>query len=405
MVRIERGELVTMRARKRRGSRRDAFLAIILLLLAPIAMTPAPAAARDEVGTGELAAARPGTVFRIWPLEGGVKAGYKGYRVLYRSTGLQDEPIAVSAAIIFPAAGATSPRPVIAWAHPTSGVVTRCAPTLMPDLAGTIPGIDQFTDAGYVIVATDYPGLGAPGAHPYLIGKSAAHAVLDSVRAARTLNDVHAGKRFVVWGHSQGGHAALFTGAEARSYAPDIELLGVAAAAPATNLIELFDADRETSSGRSLTAMALYSWSRVFGFPLSNFVVPHAERSFGRLASDCILDLADFMKEDSDEHALARNFLSSDPTKDARIRDIMQKNSTGMLPHGMPVFIAQGTSDELVRPKITRAYAKELCGGGAKVKLHMMSGTPHLTAGMNAAYAASQWMSLLFKGATPPSDC
>jgi len=35
-------------------------------------------------------------------------------------------------------------------------------------------------------------------------------------------------------GHSQGGHASLYTGELAASYAPDLKLVSVAAAAPAT---------------------------------------------------------------------------------------------------------------------------------------------------------------------------
>ena len=55
-----------------------------------------------------------------------------------------------------------------------------------------------------------------------------------------------ASNRFAVWGHSQGGHAALYTGEVAARYAPDLKLVGVAAAAPATYLVELFDADEST---------------------------------------------------------------------------------------------------------------------------------------------------------------
>src|SRR5262249_56873835 len=103
-------------------------------------------------------------------------------------------------------------RDVIAWAHPTSGVVESCAPSLMPDLAGTIWGLSDMLARGYVVVANDYPGLGTPGMHPYLIGESEGRAVLDSVRAARDLPDAGASNRFAVWGHSQGGHASLYTG-------------------------------------------------------------------------------------------------------------------------------------------------------------------------------------------------
>jgi pimeloyl-ACP methyl ester carboxylesterase len=363
-------------------------------------------AANFGVGPSEISRARPGTVLRIWPLEGGVRPGYKGYRILYRSTGLKNEAILVTGALIFPESGdGESERPVVAWAHPTSGVVTRCAPTLMPGLAGTIQGLDALLDKGYVIVATDYPGLGAPGDHPYLVGASEARAVLDSVRAARFIKNAQAGNAFVVWGHSQGGHAALFTAHEAPAYAPELKLLGVAAAAPATKLMELFEADRDTSSGRSITAMALYAWSRVYGFPLSRFVVADAEQPFIKLAGNCIQTLADFQKIDKDEHALMRNFLVGDALKDPRIGAIFKENTPGLMPAGLPVFLSQARGDTLVRPDVTRAYAKELCDGGARVKLVMLKGGSHIITARDSAYAAATWMARLFDGRAPPNDC
>src|SRR5581483_9925110 len=212
-------------------------------------------------GDAEAGDEGPGSIIRVWPLEGGGPSGAGGtaFRILYRSTGLSGEPIEVSGAIFIPP-GAPPPggRDIIAWAHPTSGVVEACAPSLMPDLAGTIWGLSEMLARGYVVVATDYPGLGTPGIHPYLIGVSEGRAVLDSVRAARDLPDAGASNRFAVWGHSQGGHASLFTGELAASYAPDLKLVGVAVAAPATYLIELFDADKSSPAGKELTAMALY---------------------------------------------------------------------------------------------------------------------------------------------------
>ena len=38
----------------------------------------------------------------------------------------------------------------------------------------------------YVVVGPDYKGLGTKQMHPYLVGKSAAHSVLDANRAARS---------------------------------------------------------------------------------------------------------------------------------------------------------------------------------------------------------------------------
>jgi acetyl esterase/lipase len=113
---------------------------------------------------------------------------------------------------------------------------------------------------GYVVTATDYPGLGTPEVHPYLVGRSEARAVLDSVRAAKKIPEAGAGDRFAVWGHSQGGQAALFTGLEAARYAPELKIVGVAAAAPATDLAALMSEDLGTGGGNNITAMTLWSW-------------------------------------------------------------------------------------------------------------------------------------------------
>lgn len=220
-----------------------------------------PAVALYDVQPGEIPG-KPGTIIRIWPLEGGGPGDADAFRILYRSTGLKGEPIPVSGAIFIPSGPAPAGgRNVIAWAHPTSGVAPPCAPSLMPDTGGMIWNLDEMLSQGYVVVATDYAGLGTDGIHPYLIGVSEGRAVLDSVRAARNLPRSGASNRFAVWGHSQGGHAALYTGELAAGYAPDLKLVGVAAAAPATYLVELFDADKETE--QDLLAMALLSWTRL----------------------------------------------------------------------------------------------------------------------------------------------
>lgn len=378
-------------------------LGMVVLGIASLCATTAQAA--PTLYPREISRASPGTILRIWPLDGGVRPGYKGYRILYRSTGVRGTPVAVTGAVMFPAEAASGPREVVAWAHPTTGVVSKCAPTLLPDLAGSVQGIDRLADRKYVIVATDYVGLGTQDHHPYLVGDAAAYAVLDSIRAVRQLKDARAGHRFAVWGHSQGGHSALFTAAAQPTYAPELNLVGVAAAAPATDLLALFAADRQTASGRSLTSMALLSWSRVFGLPIGAFVEDRARPQFENLAGDCIETLEDFFKEDRDEKALERKFLRVDPLDDQQVRSIMTSNSPGTLQSGMPVFLAQGTADDLVRPHITRAYMDRICAGGAKVQLHTMNGGSHMFAGRDSAFAAVEWMAARFSGHAPPDDC
>ena len=70
----------------------------------------------------------------------------------------------------------------------------------------------------------------------YLIGENEGRSSLDAVRAAHQIPGLSLSNRTVVWGHSQGGQAALWTGGLAPDYAPELDLLGVTAAAPAADV-------------------------------------------------------------------------------------------------------------------------------------------------------------------------
>ena len=347
------------------------------------------AAALYDVKPGD-AVGKPGSIIRVWPLEGGGPGGGDAFRILYRSTGLNGEPIAVSGAIFIPPGRAPAGgRNVIAWAHPTSGVVEACAPSLMPDLAGMIWGLAEMMAQGYVVVATDYPGLGTPGMiHPYLIGISEARAVLDSVRAARDLPDAGASNRFAVWGHSQGGHASLYTGELAASYAPDLKLVGVAAAAPATYLAELFDADKSSPDGKELTAMTIYSWSRLYNHPATT---PGRAGRHAGLRADWRMTASNRSPSSRPSRTprkpLADRAISSKPTQPRpnRGKGSCCRNTPGQAPAGAPVFIAQGTADTTVRPEITKQFGEELCRQGARVDFVQLPGVTHTFAAKDSA--------------------
>ena len=201
-------------------------------------------------------------------------------------------------------------RPIIAWAHPTTGVVPRCAPSLALFVFQQIQGLRDMVERGYAVAATDYPGLGTPGPHPYLVGISEGRAVLDFVRAARAVPGVGDGRRFAVWGHSQGGQASLYTGILAKAYAPELDLVGVAAAAPATELARLMADDLNTNGGRNLAAMTLWSWARVFKAPIERVVEAQAIPVVDRLAEECVELIYDLVLRQQTARGLERAFLS-----------------------------------------------------------------------------------------------
>src|SRR3954453_11911419 len=151
--------------------------------------------------------------------------------VLYRSTGVDGKPIAVSGVVSIPKG--KTPKggwPVVTWGHGTTGIADECAPSrdtatnpAHPFNSYIYPLLKSSLKGGYAVVPTDYEGLGRPGDHPSLIGSSEGRSMLDMVRAARRL-DPKLGKRVVIAGHSQGGQAALFAARLAPSWTPELQV-------------------------------------------------------------------------------------------------------------------------------------------------------------------------------------
>jgi acetyl esterase/lipase len=347
-----------------------------------------------------------GTVIRSEPMFGAA-AGASAHRVLYRSTAPDGRPIAVSGVIIIPAgAPPANGWPIVAWAHPTTGIVPRCAPSLAIFIFQQISGSRELLERGFAIAATDYPGLGTPGPHPYLVGSSEARAVIDSVRAARSFAGMANSTSYAAWGHSQGGQASLFTGMISKSYAPELQLVGVAAAAPATDLATLMTDDLNTSGGRNLTAMTVWSWARVYGAPLDSVVAPAAIPTVDRLATECIESLFDIVLREHTSGPLAKEFLTvANPAAIEPWKSLLAQNTPGVLPQTIPVFLAQGSTDGLVRPQVTMDYMQRLCRAGNRVRMLVMPNVSHGFAGRDAAGDAVNWIADRFAGRPAPTDC
>jgi acetyl esterase/lipase len=270
----------------------------------------------------------------------------------------------------------------------------------------SIQGLNEMLQRGYVVAATDYPGLGTAGPHPYLVGISEGRAVLDSVRVARSMPGAGGGLAFAVWSHSQGGQAALYTGILAQGYAPELKLVGVAAAAPATELVTLLADDMDSAGGKNITAMTLWSWSRVYGAPISNIVTPQAMPAVDRLANECIERFFDAIerrgpsRELNQSYLTVNNFTGLEPWS-----GLLASNTPGTLPPSIPVFLAQGMKDTLVRPAVTENYMQGLCQAGSAVQWDPVPGSGHLFVARDSAGAAIGWIAARFEGTPAPSSC
>ena len=366
------------------------------LTLSALLLTAAPPAAAQQAGM--LISAEP-----IVETPGGMQA----WRVAYWTTDGNNRARRVTGMVVAPReAVPPRARKVLAWTHGTWGVVSRCAPSLSPNFWTATPGLDAVRN-GYVVVAPDYPGLGSEGVHPFLVGVDTARSVLDAVRAARHISGAASGSRFAVWGESQGGHAALWTGQVTRRYAPDLNLVGVAAAAPPTDLIRNLRLSANKNVRTFFTAYIGYTWNRHYGAPLTTFGGPQTRGILTRLAQNNCIEL----------HAKPRlSTILGVVTLQGRLKNLdlgrvqpwarlAQSNSPAPRGFGLPLLIAQNPRDDLVAPSVTLAHARALCRAGNRVRYISINGEGHATSARDSAAETLRWIEDRFAGHNPPNDC
>jgi alpha-beta hydrolase superfamily lysophospholipase len=321
---------------------------------------------------------QPGSLLRAETFQRGIPDGALAWRVLYTTTRDEGTPAVASALVVAPEGGSDGPRDVIAWAHGTTGIDETCAPSVAEDPfgSGAFFALDRVLEQDWVLVATDYVGLGTEGPHPYLIGEGQARSVLDAVRAARQLDDLALSERTVVWGHSQGGNAALWTGIRETDYAPDVGVVGVAALAPASDLVALA-AGLETLPGGSIFATymldayaAAYEDVRV-----EDYVEAGARVTFDELARRCLAEPAVFPSVLT-SLSLGWSSFTSELAQGALGERLVQNTPSGEI--RAPLLLGQGEADPLVLPDVQAAYVRARCEAGQLVDYRTYADRDHV---------------------------
>ncbi|WP_169515711.1 alpha/beta hydrolase family protein [Amycolatopsis nigrescens] len=314
--------------------------------------------------------------------------GAAGYRIRYPSTTTSNFPTTVTGFVLVPPG--TPPRgggwPVISWAHGTTGVGDRCAPSRDPELGGYgYPGyLAKFVRAGYAVTATDYEGLGSPGVHPYLIAESAGRSVVDAVHAARRLAPRLSASWFAV-GHSQGGHAAL-AAAERASHGLDFR--GAVALAPVTDNRAYADGDVKPVDHAYFLALLTGLDTQHPPLRYSDYLGPRALRELPRLHTTCLDELTDRMI------GLALpggEFTPRTPGAAGRLRDRLAGNAVPRH-RSAPVLITQGDADTLVPPEQTERAAAQARAFGTDATLLRYPGAGHYDITETSAPDVLRWI-------------
>ncbi|MEH1794387.1 lipase family protein [Nostoc sp.] len=300
--------------------------------------------------------------------------GARAWRVVYRSRKASGVPVAVSGLVVVPITTKNN-LPVISWAHGTVGVARYCAPSNVPNpvtnfvgypsLKSTtpndygIPGLSTFINAGYVVVASDYQGLGTGEKHEYAVGLSQAQNALDIVTAAQKLTPA-VGNKVALLGWSQGGLAAVTAGENA-SYTPDLDIVGIAALAPANPKSFLIpDIAKQSTGGprigRIIILERAYTWAYEKDLQLDQVLTETGIKVAEAASGQCIQQLSNTADTEGGDTVLFKE--NANP--DAWVNKFTE-NAIGQKGSNIPVLVMQGTADNIIPPDSTDLYVRDAC--------------------------------------------
>ncbi|MEV8638587.1 lipase family protein [Streptosporangium sp. NPDC051023] len=399
--------------------RRRRVVALALATLAAATVTVSTGTAGADAGPADRPAGngavhgQRGKLLTVRPLTGSaaLPSAARNWFVTYVSEDAKGKRVTVSGTVSLPR---TRPPaggwPVISWAHGTTGTADACAPSADSPTGPVhdyLSVMDQTRDAwvahGFAVVQTDYEGLGTPGEHPYMNGRSDANTVLDMVRAARNL-DHRVGRGWFAVGHSQGGHAALFAAA-AENTRQDVKLLGAVAIAP---------------GGVGLSQTAPYIQAGGAGAQAALAFLPTI--LIGASAADPAVD-PDALLTDAAKPLLTvarkgclaqiREVAATIPVNNVFVpgadlgpltRYLQTQDPTGIEVR-VPTLVAQGTTDVLVPKQTTDYLVSTMCAKAKKVSYRVYSGADHRGAVAASFDDALEFVNTLRSGQTPASTC
>jgi glycerophosphoryl diester phosphodiesterase/pimeloyl-ACP methyl ester carboxylesterase len=317
----------------------------------------------------------------------------KSWRVLFTSSLRDGKETQVSGLVFVPDRPApTGGWPVLSYAHATVGLADVCAPSKnLGMLENTVAGL---FGQNMVVVMSDYPGLGTPGPHPFLDGNSAGRSVLDIVRAAQTIPGVQVSKRVVMWGHSQGGHAALFAGELAPLYTPELEVVGVAAGAVPAELTKFTDQLAASPRRGYIPLIAAGLVATNPKLKLTDALTPDGVKLAQRLDTECSDVVVD---------AGAQTNLLKPSGIPNSWKETLATDEPGTRAIEAPVFLIHGDKDELVPLAASESVEKRYSTLGVKIQRKVYPGAKHAGSALASLSDVTAWINGRINATGSPS--
>ncbi|MCG8928256.1 lipase family protein [Lentzea sp. CC55] len=372
-----------------------AVLTAVLLLFA--LMTPAAAAAPGELLSSREVAWHPEPL-RLLP------APVKAYDIRYSSTSATGTSTVVSGMVLVsPLPWNNGPRPIVAYAMGTQGLGDQCAPSrqLQNGTEVEIAFLSRAMLHGWAVAVTDYEGLGTPGDHTYAVARSEGRALLDVARAASGIPGLSADAPVGVFGYSQGGQAASSAAEQWKSYAPSLNVVGVAAGGvPADlNAVAKYN-DGNAGSGLVFAAAAGYA-AAYPELPLSSVLNARGQQVIGKIRESCVAEIALVAPFTRLNSLTTTPDVILDPLWQRRLNE----NALGAVKPAAPVYLYHGTLDELIPFSVGQKLRSQWCSLGADVQWTPLPLLGHVAAVSAWGTNAVDWLGGRFAGRATSPDC
>jgi pimeloyl-ACP methyl ester carboxylesterase len=372
--------------------------------------------------------------------------GAQAWKIAYISSDVAGRKTIATGTIIAPVGPSPKEgRPILAWAHGTTGSAQNCGPSQIIDPTAAlneyflmdgnswtdygIPNGQEFINQGYVVVATDYQGLGGGGKHQYAVAQTNGRDVINSARAASSMKEVGAGKRTVVYGWSQGGGATI-AAASLPDYqalqgtaADNLQYLGFVALAPedVAAMLPNVPAD-EAGAKKLMNGFTQANVPNVFLFAHYMMGLWGTQAAFPDLKlSDVLTDegvkVVDKLSRNKCMHVLADTFsyaygdnyktlLKPEPSNSLAWVKAFVNGSVKPVKPTAPVVIYWGTKDTAVPPIMHELYQKQMCGMGANVgRIQLPGEQTHFTTPGVSAPMYLDWVKDRIAGKSLANSC
>ncbi len=336
---------------------------------------------------------------------------FNAWNVMYLSTDSLDVPNVVTGTIIVPKKswGILSSRPIINYAIATHGLCQTCAPSVQmkAGLDYETENIVQILNQNYAVLVTDNAGFTINGKPTYMSGKSQGHALLDIGIAATKLSAANLSKnaKVAIWGYSQGGQTAAFAGELQPTYAPDLNLVGIAAGGVPADFFEVAPyLDGKNGSAFLLETVIGLSNQYPAGIPLNTLANANGQAAIQKAVTMCVFEaLFTYMNTSLSTFVngnMPLNQLMAIPS----VNETLDAQTLGEKPIDVPLFMYHGTADEFIELEQALKLKERYCAQGVNTFFMVFAGE-HITTQFQASPYVLSWIADRFDGNAAVGTC